>query len=130
MPTTSLDIPGPLLRQEYRLAGALGREVRVRCNVSTLLYVVEGMADKNWEALAVQLHHRIQDLAAPIFCLTAAGTVAGSFAGSPGLGAVAGLTGALSGVVIAHHEKESRAEILLAPYNHVRPQTARTTASR
>lgn len=78
----------------------------------------------------MQLHHRIQDLAGPILGLTAAGSLAGSFAGSPALGAVAGFTGALSGVAIAHHEKESRAEVLLAPYNHVRPQALRVTATR
>ncbi|MGB2758023.1 MAG: hypothetical protein WBD02_10230 [Acidimicrobiia bacterium] len=84
----------------------------------------------NWEAQAVQLHHRIQEMAGPIVGLTTAGAIAGGMAGSAFMGAFAGLSGALGGVAIAHGERETRAEVLLAPYSHVRPRIVTAAVHR
>ena len=73
----------------------------------------------------MQLQHRIAEMAPAIAGLTTAGAIAGGAAGSVILGSIAGCAGAIGGVTIAHAQRQTRVELLLAPYSHLRPRSAR-----
>lgn len=73
----------------------------------------------------MQLQHRMKEMTPTLAALTTAGALTGSIAGSALIGGIAGLAGAVGGVSIAHAQRVTRTQLLLAPYSYARPRAYR-----